>query len=214
MASNCDLYMSNSKFPSFESFKFPKLQIHPYILPLLPLCAHEPFEERELIKKGKWFSDFVCLDQNQKKVNFKVGGTCKNLPTMSFSFFSLCSDTGWVLLSGKEQQTACGSTMSRSISISCQYLVNILLISCQYLVREGAVNCLQINNVVVKINILSISCQYLPICTLCGDQQCHCGEGQERQNNHFPPPGSCCRVFSERSSAPLPSPPEDNSKSG
>ena len=36
MASNCDLYMSNSKFPSFESFKFPKLQIHPHILPLLP----------------------------------------------------------------------------------------------------------------------------------------------------------------------------------
>ena len=35
MASNCDLYMSNSKFPSFESFKFPKLQIHPHILPLL-----------------------------------------------------------------------------------------------------------------------------------------------------------------------------------
>ena len=35
MASNCDLYVSNSKFPSFESFKFPKLQIHPRILPLL-----------------------------------------------------------------------------------------------------------------------------------------------------------------------------------
>ena len=35
MASNCDLYMSNSKFPSFESFKFPKLQIHPHVLPLL-----------------------------------------------------------------------------------------------------------------------------------------------------------------------------------
>ena len=67
------------------------------------LCAHEPFEEWELIIKDKWFSDFVCLDQNQKKVNFKVGGTCKNLPTMSFSFFSLCSDTGWVLFSGKEQ---------------------------------------------------------------------------------------------------------------
>ena len=35
LASNCDLYLFNSKFPSFESFKFPKLQFHPRILPYL-----------------------------------------------------------------------------------------------------------------------------------------------------------------------------------
>ena len=44
LASNCDLYLLHSKFPSFESFKFPKLQFHPRILPYLPksdyvICA-------------------------------------------------------------------------------------------------------------------------------------------------------------------------------